>query len=203
MDGLAQITTFLLCTFILIFYRKAVSLYMRDTSGLLPVATVTDMKALIVCSVVILILSIAKPGLDIPLVFCGMLMLWNVVQIVRISHQINQEIETTAVMKKYESKLLKITYTPKGGRSYTDEYTFLAPVMCYEADGQELESVSQIWSQNCELEEEAEYLICYSAVNPELFWFPEQKSKITLPYVVGLCVSAIFFVCWLAFYFST
>ena len=202
MDGLAQFTAFFLCATTLVFYWWAISAYMRENEGILPVASLTDMKALIVGSVIILILSIAGFGLGTMSVFCGMLMVWDVVQIIRLSHQISQEIETTAVVKKYESRLFKISHYGKYGGSYTDEYTFLAPVMCYEADGQELESVSQIWSQNCELEEEAEYLICYSAVNPELFWFPEQKSKITLPYVVGLCVSAIFFVCWLAFYFS-
>ncbi|MBR4320178.1 MAG: hypothetical protein IKP69_09070 [Oscillospiraceae bacterium] len=129
-------------------------------------------------------------------------MIWNTIQIIRLSHQISQEVQTTAVLKKYESKLLKRTYYQRGGRSHTDVYTFFAPVMCYEADGKEIKAVSQIWLQNTKWEEETEYLICYSAINLKLFWFPEQKSQITLLYVTGLCISAVFFLIGLILYFT-
>ncbi len=44
---------------------------MCDTAKLLPVAYLTDMKALIIGSVIILIASIAKLGLEILFVFLG------------------------------------------------------------------------------------------------------------------------------------
>ena len=120
----------------------------------------------------------------------------------RLSHLTSRSAETTAVLKEYKLKIIKIYYSQKHRGFQSDAYSFYSPVMCYDADGQETEAVFRLWSQNMNLEKETEYLICYSTVNPELFWFPEQKGRITLPYVTGLCVSAVFFVGVLAFYFS-
>ena len=106
------------------------------------------------------------------------------------------------ISERYELKTLKIYYSEEHKGFNHDDYSFYAPVMCYETDSSEKESVSRVFSQDFKWEKETEYPICYSAVNPEIFWFPEQKAKLTLPYLVGLCISAVIFVGVLVFYFS-
>ncbi|GEM_PF-3327244 len=172
-------------------------------SNILAAADRPDKIALAVGFIITLILILTGFGEKILLVECAMLMLWNVIQLLRMSHLTGRAMQSAAVLKKYELKILKIYYSEKNRGIQCDAYSFYAPVMCYDADGQETEAVSRLWSQNMNLEKETEYEICYSMKNPEIFWFPEQKDKLVLPYRTGLCVSAVFFIGLLVFYFST
>jgi len=193
---------FLLCVMVLAVYKALHLCFVSYFTGILPVADVPDITALAVGFVLTVILILAGAGGKAMLAVCILLMLWNVIQIFRLSHLMSRSAETTAVLKEYELKIIKIYYSQKHRGIKHDDYSFYSPVMCYDAGGQETEAVSRLWSQSMNLEKETEYPVCYSMANPKLFWFPEQKGRLTLPYLTGLCISAVIFVGVLAFYFS-
>ncbi|MBR1554310.1 MAG: hypothetical protein IJ644_02825 [Oscillospiraceae bacterium] len=195
-------TAFFFCALMLAAQIWGVRLILTESQGILPVYTLTDMKALIICTVVILMTAIADSGFTPMFLANSMLICWNAIQIIRLNHITSRSVQTTAVLKDYQPQVMKIYYSEEHKGFNHNDYSFYAPVMCYETDSGEKESVSRIFTQNFKWEKETEYPICYSAVNPEVFWFPEQKAKLTLPYLVGLCISAVILVGLLAFYFA-
>ncbi|MDE7121461.1 MAG: hypothetical protein K2O42_04800 [Oscillospiraceae bacterium] len=162
------------------------------------VYTITDIAGMLLIGVITGILLFMNLDLIAPFFTTGLLLFWNLIQVILRSHMIRNSVQTTANLVEYQSKLIRIYRK----NQEPEEYYIHAPVMCYETQTEILESVSCAWTRHIPYKKDVDYLICYSLSKPSFFWFPEQEKNVTLPYITGMCISAVFFIIWLAVYTS-
>ena len=163
------------------------------------VYTITDIASMILIGVITGIFMLIDLELIAPFFTTGLFLLWNLIQVIIRNHMMKNSVHTLANLVEYQSKLIRIYRK----HQEPEEYYIHAPVMCYETPTEILESVSCVWSKHISYKKDVEYLIYYSLSKPSFFWFPEQEKNVTLPYLIGMCMSAAFFIIWLVIYFST
>lgn len=196
---LTLVTAFI-CFFSITLYQvlhKGITNLLTDIEV---VYTITDIASMILIGVITGIFMLMDDlELIAPFFTTGLFLLWNLIQVIIRSHMIKNSVQTVANLVEYQSKLIRIYRK----HQEPEEYYIHAPVMCYETPTEILKSVSCVWSKHISCKKDVDYLIYYSLSKPYFFWFPEQEKNITLPYVIGMCLSAGFFIIWLAVYFST